>query len=122
MKTVLIYDDEVEILRLYEKILRNTNYRIITKCNADEANNDLEKYKPDLVITDVVMEGTDGFEVINLIRHKKLPTKVMVVSGGGRALDSNYCISLAKGLQVDDTILKPVDIDEFELRISRLLS
>ena len=64
-ETILIVDDEVEILELLELIITDkTGYRVVTSSNSLEVLEILGREKPDLLITDLRMPEVDGMELL----------------------------------------------------------
>ena len=64
-ETILIVDDEVEILELLELIITDkTGYRVLTSSNSLEVLEILRREKPDLLITDLRMPEVDGLELL----------------------------------------------------------
>ena len=86
-----------------------------------EALKILEKLKPALIITDIIMEGTDGFDII-LHTKKQIPeTKIIAISGGSSVGPERY-MDTAKSLGVDYTMIKPFSIDELKEAVEKLLN
>lgn len=119
-KTILVVDDEVEILNLVQKILTNGDYRIITAKNAEEAFIILEKEKADLILLDVMMPEVDGFEVCRRLkaeaRTKDIPVIMLTV------LATNSDIRKALDLGAMAYLIKPFDPDVLAKEIQNVLS
>jgi CheY-like chemotaxis protein len=62
-KTILIVDDEADVLLLLEKGLTNQGYSVISASNGEDAVIAAWSHQPDLIILDVLMPGMDGPEV-----------------------------------------------------------
>ena len=64
--TVLIVDDEIEAIRLFWRMLTATgrSYRVLTATSAEAALNILRRERPDVILMDLVMPGTDGFQLL----------------------------------------------------------
>jgi len=81
MKTVLIVDDELDIVEAVKAILEEERYKVITCGNGREALKCLEESKPDLAILDIMMPVMNGYETLKAIRQKpafeKLPILIM---------------------------------------------
>ena len=73
--TVLIVDDEESLRFLYAEELREEGFEPIVAENGKEAVRILEKFRPDLVILDIVMPVMDGMETLGRIisQYKDLP-------------------------------------------------
>jgi DNA-binding response OmpR family regulator len=81
MKTVLIVDDEVDIVEAVKAILEEERYKVVTCGNGREALKCLEDSTPDLAILDIMMPVMNGYETLKAIRQRtdfaKLPILVM---------------------------------------------
>jgi CheY-like chemotaxis protein len=80
----------------------------------------LENHYFDLVVADVVMPGADGLEVIAAAKRRYASTRIMVIYGGGHALDANYCLDVARKMGAHAALRKPFTALEFSdaLRIA----
>jgi CheY-like chemotaxis protein len=81
---ILIVDDEHFVRDLLVKILRKQGHDVRWAACAPEALALLETELPDLVITDVVMPGMDGFELLRRIKGSHPTVKVVVLTGFAR--------------------------------------
>jgi CheY-like chemotaxis protein len=81
MKTVLIVDDELDIVEAVKAILEEERYNVVTCGNGREALQRLSESHPDLAIVDIMMPVMNGYETIKAIRQRstfqKLPILVM---------------------------------------------
>jgi DNA-binding response OmpR family regulator len=81
MKTVLIVDDELDIVEAVRAILEEERYKVVTCGNGREALKCLEESKPDLAILDIMMPVMNGYETIKAIRQRtgfaELPILIM---------------------------------------------
>ena len=109
MKTILLVDDELEILKSLGEILTRFGYQVIAKQAAQEA---LASVKDgtviDLVITDYRMPGMDGLEFLNALRQMDPSVPVIMLTAYG-AVES-YLKSLSLG--VFEYVNKPIKAKE----------
>lgn len=70
MKTILIVDDEVEILRSLARVFFDTDYKVITATSAEEGLKLLEDEEINLIISDVKMPIMDGYEFLSIVKEK----------------------------------------------------
>ncbi|HYH95187.1 response regulator [Hyalangium sp.] len=70
MKTVLIVDDELDIVDAVKAILEEERYRVVTCGNGREALKCLQESKPDLAILDIMMPVMNGYETLKAIRQR----------------------------------------------------
>ena len=71
MATVLAVDDEEDILTIIRHNLEREGHRVLTAPNGDRALEIVREEKPDVVVLDVMMPGTDGWGVLNLIKAER---------------------------------------------------
>ena len=84
MKTLLLVDDEVEILRSLGEILCRFGYQVITRSDANSAMSVIrEGVMIDLVITDYRMPGMDGLEFTNLLKQFRPSVPVVMLTAYG---------------------------------------
>ena len=80
MKTILIIDDDQSQLDLMTEYFCGLDYNIIQTTDSDEALQLSKSVNPDLIITDMVMPGTGGREIIHQVKKtSKIP--IVAVSG-----------------------------------------
>lgn len=84
MLKVVIADDEEKICQLIKKLVdwESMDMTVIAAVyNGVEAMEAIEKYKPDVVISDIRMPGYDGLDVIRTVRQKGMKTEFIIISG-----------------------------------------
>lgn len=83
MKNILIVDDDPDVITLLQVLLKNNGYEVLTAHKEDEIYYQLEVYKPDLIIMDVLLSGADGRIICKKLKasdgFKHIP--VMMFSG-----------------------------------------
>ena len=81
--SVLVVDDEPDVLRLVQSILSEEGYEVIPAKSADAAIKAYEKLdqKPDLILTDVVMPGMSGPMLIDHLLQSEPELRVLFMSG-----------------------------------------
>jgi len=105
-KTILIADDEPDILEIVGYNLRNEGYTIHTAADGEEALEKARQFKPDLIILDVMMPRKTGMEVCRLLRINPAFRETLIIF----LTALNDELSHLKGLEygADDYISKPV--------------
>lgn len=118
--TILVADDDVEILALVTRHLRRKDATILEASDGEEALKTARREKPDLVVLDVMMPGMSGWEVCRAIREDAAlaGTGVIMLTGIGERL--NEMTSPLYG--ADDHLDKPFDFDELDQRVDALLA
>lgn len=117
MFRILVVDDDKHTRRLYQAVLENENYRVITAENGEEALDIMDSQHIDLAVVDIMMPKMDGYEFTKLLREAQNNLPILMVSAKQLPEDKK------KGFLVgtDDYMTKPVDEDEMLLRIKALL-
>ena len=106
-KTILIVDDEPDIVNLTDKFLKTQNYETIKCSNGKEALKIIEeKYKDiDLVLLDLMMPGLSGYKVLEQIKSNDLYKNIFVVLFTVKSFNED--IQKGKNLGADGYITKP---------------
>jgi DNA-binding response OmpR family regulator len=119
-KKVLIADDEPSIVAAIEFLLTQRGYDVYTAADGGEALRAIERVVPDLVVLDVMMPQTSGYEVCQTIRKRAewRHIKVLMLSAKGR--DAEVVKGVAMG--ADLYVTKPFSTRELMARIDGLLA
>ncbi|TMQ03211.1 MAG: response regulator [Deltaproteobacteria bacterium] len=80
-RTILVVDDEVDVLEMIETGLRAAGYRIYLADSGERAIELFERHPADLVICDIRMPGMDGITVITRLREHDPDLPVVVLTG-----------------------------------------
>ncbi len=115
--TVLIVDDEPDILELLEMALLRMGLEVRRASNVSEALQQLEKSDIDLCLTDMRMPDGDGLEVVRYISIKNLDIPVAVITAHGNA--ENAVAALKAG--AFDYLSKPVSLDQLRALVKSAL-
>jgi signal transduction histidine kinase/ActR/RegA family two-component response regulator len=112
---ILIVDDEPKAVTLLCNLLVPEGYRVLTAGSAAEALEVAAREMPDLVLLDVMMPGTDGFELCTQMRKNPRLAHLPIIML--TALDDRK--SLLRGIEVgaDDFLAKPFDSTELRIRL-----
>lgn len=90
---ILIVDDDAALRLTLQRMLAPGAFgRYIVECAQDggEAIEHIKARKPDLIITDIYMPVSDGFELINWMRAQSISVPVLAMSGSGSSAKSYY--------------------------------
>ena len=117
--SVLIIDDEVDILNLLALHLRLKNYIVYQASNGKEGIELAISEKPDIIIIDVMMPVMSGFEVCKKLKESIETANIPIIFLTARSTIDDKINGLGCG--ADDYIVKPFDFDELEMRIKRSL-
>ena len=117
---LLVVEDIPDILKLLQATLEFKGYRVITAREGNEALEAIEKERPALIITDILMPKMDGFSLVHQLRLNPETRDIPVVF-----LSATYVApedkTFALNLGVIRFIEKPVDFEKFLPTISSLL-
>ena len=114
---ILVVEDDRDLRELFSRTLQKNQYQPFPAKDADEALMILEKEYIDLIVTDVMMPGTDGFHFVKELRECRLEIPVLIITAKGEIADKKIGFSVG----ADDYMVKPIHLDEMLLRISALL-
>ena len=117
MVHVLVVEDDVKLNQIVCTSLNAAGYAAHGCLNAREAFDVLYSGSMDVIVSDIMMPGTDGFELVSHVRSvdKKIPILLMTAR--------DDMASKQRGFRsgIDDYMVKPIDVDELLLRIEALL-
>jgi DNA-binding response OmpR family regulator len=116
--TVLIADDEDDILDLLKYNLQKEGYNVVTARDGNAAL-ELARSKPDVIVLDVMMPGLDGFEVCKQLKRNADTRPIPVIFLSARKSDVDEVVGLELG--ADEYIVKPVSIAKLLARIRLVL-
>ncbi|HRI19888.1 MAG TPA: response regulator [Panacibacter sp.] len=115
---ILIAEDDPVMLSVIQHQLKKDNYKISANADARDALSALETFKPDLIITDILMPFTSGLELIGIVRTSGSKIPILVVS----AIDQEATVLEALSLGADDFITKPFKGKELSMMVKRLIT
>lgn len=107
-KSVLIIDDNQDLLQALSTTLKVQDYEVYEALSAEEAENLLGRQHVDVIITDIFMPERDGIQFIADLRRNgadKVP--IIAISGGGQGLTGSDALNLAASLGADAILYKP---------------
>lgn len=118
-ETILIADDDPDILKFVEVNLRLENFEIRTAADGEEALRVAIEDKPDLILLDVMMPKLDGFEVCQRLRSDPRTSNTSIIMLTAKSLSADKVVGLTTG--ADDYIIKPFDPLELVARVKSTL-
>ncbi|RPI05621.1 MAG: DNA-binding response regulator [Ignavibacteriae bacterium] len=117
-KTILVVDDEKDIVDLLSYNLNKEGLAVITARNGREAL-ERAKQKPDLMILDVMMPEMNGLQVIQELKKEKKTAVLPVLLLTAKGSETDEIVGLELG--ADDYIVKPVKIGKLIARVHAVL-
>ena len=117
MINILVLEDDEKLNYIVCSYLNDNSYRAISCKNAIEAFDKMQEETVDIIISDIMMPGMDGFEFAQEIRKqdKTIPILFMTARDDITSKQKGYHIG------IDDYMVKPIEMDELILRVSALL-
>ena len=117
MFKILVVEDDKELNKTVCSFLNNSGYNAVGCYDANEAYNALYGDMFDVIISDIMMPGVDGFEFAKTIRELNEEIPILFVT----ARDDISSKQRGFRIGVDDYMVKPVDFEELFLRVGALL-
>lgn len=117
MPKILIVEDNQDFNRAVSSFLSQHGHEVFSCYNANEAYDVLYEKTIDLIISDIMMPGTDGFEFASAVRETNKEIPILFVT----ARDDFMSKRIGYGVGIDDYMVKPIDLDELNLKIGALL-
>lgn len=117
--TILIADDEKTILSLLEAMLSDMNATLIKAENGEDAIQKAFLYKPDLIVTDIVMPRKNGFDVCREIRNNPETQQTPIILLSALGDEYNKITGFEEG--ADDYLVKPFNTEDLKSRCMTLL-
>lgn len=117
-KTILIVDDEADLVKVTTFRLKSLGYNVITGVNGQEALDLIKDKRPDLVLLDLRLPVMDGFEVCKIIKAdaglKDIPIVMFTAS-------TNKISEEAKEAGADGYLVKPFEQEQLTAILKRFL-
>ena len=115
---ILIVDDEPNIVLSLEFLMKQRGYETRVARDGDEALAEVERFRPDLVLLDVMLPGRDGFEVCQRLRAEGWSDlKIMMLTAKGRDVEIENGLALG----ADAYVTKPFATAELVERVGEML-
>jgi DNA-binding response OmpR family regulator len=118
MKTkILIVEDDPHILLGLEEVLKGDGFEVSVCNRGDQALDAVTRYRPALLVLDVMLPGLSGYDICKQVRAKKISTPILMLTAKGQELDKVVGLDLG----ADDYVTKPFGVRELLARIHALL-
>jgi two-component system, OmpR family, response regulator len=113
---ILIVEDTEAIRAAVRSALRDSGYEVLARVDGRELEADLNQFRPDLVVLDIMLPGRDGFQLLEVIRRSSSAGVVMLTARDGVP-------DRLRGLEggADDYVLKPFVLAELVARVGAVL-
>lgn len=117
MKTVLIIEDDMALLRGLIDNFEHAGFHVISASDGETGLDLALKEKPDLILLDIMLPLMNGYEVCQIIREEKLQMPIIMLTAKGEESD----IVLGLNIGADDYVTKPFGIRELLARAKAFL-
>jgi CheY-like chemotaxis protein len=120
LKKILIVDDQSEVARLLEIVLRQEGRQLHFAANGEEGLEVARHVSPDLVLLDIMMPGAvDGYEVARRLKKDPATAGAHILVLTAKVREQDRLEAIAAG--ADDYISKPFDVFDLKTRVDRIL-
>ena len=114
---LLLVEDSQQLNKAISTILKRNSFIVDSAYDGEEALLFIEQYQYDIIVLDVMMPKLNGFEVLKVIRDKKIETPVIMLTAKSTVEDKINGLDLG----ADDYLAKPFNTEELLARIRALL-
>ncbi len=121
MANILVIDDDEDICDLLQIVLTADGHQVALAEDGEKGIELYRKKKFDLIITDILMPNKDGINVIVDIINGGNRVPIIAISGGRRAISSDFNLQSAELLGVTATLKKPFTASEMRRTIKKIL-
>ena len=120
MQQIILVDDDDSLRKMLRINLEQLNYEVFEARGGEEAIKMFTPEHPDVLITDIIMPGKQGLDIIGIFRLKYPGLKIIAMSGAGRIVKTEYLkMALARG--ADAVLEKPFTTDALAATLKQLL-
>ena len=109
---VLVIDDSSMAVRVTVQLLKTAGYETEGLNGSERAIDRIRELQPDIVVSDVMMPGIDGFELLRMIRQEQNLADICVVMASAKAYEADR--NKAKRLGANGYIVKPFTMEKFD--------
>lgn len=117
MPSVLIIEDDADSRRAISGLFAKKNWKVLEAADGDIGVGLAVQHRPEMILCDLLMPRSNGFQVCRTIRQQLQPTKIIVVSGRDYPVDRANAIEAG----ADEYLLKPITWELLSEAIDRLL-
>jgi two-component system alkaline phosphatase synthesis response regulator PhoP len=118
-KTILIVDDELDLVETIRFPLELEGYTVLVSCNGEDALNQARREMPHLILLDVMLPKLDGYKVCRLLKFDEKYKHIPILMLTAKVQEKDK--AMGKDAGVDEYIGKPFDIDELVQKVKSYL-
>lgn len=114
---ILVVEDDATLRSLFCTVLTNHGYMAVPAASGEDALRLLDSQYIDLIISDLMMPGMDGCELIRMLRQNGYTLPILIITAKEGFEDKLMAFQAG----TDDYMVKPIDVNEMILRVGALL-
>ncbi len=122
VQTILVVDDDKDVLRLIEQVLQTKKYKVVTARSGREALAKVREVVPDMVITDGMLPEVHGFEICRQLKTSERFRHIPVILMSGVHTGWRFAADVKEKYGADEYLEKPFDTSDFLRRVEGLLN
>jgi two-component system phosphate regulon response regulator PhoB len=119
MKSILLVEDEKDIVDLIEYHLKQSGFSVITALDGPSGLELARKRRPSLIILDLMLPGMDGKDICRILKSNPLTTSIPILMLTAKVEEVDRIVGLELG--ADDYVTKPFSPRELVLRVKAIL-
>lgn len=120
MAKILLVEDDEAVRDMLTQMLTRAKHVVAGAIDGEDALKVLKEFKPDILVTDIIMPKKSGTELIEEVKKNLPDLEIIAISGGGRSDPIGY-LDLSEELGASVSFAKPVDNQALLVSIDLLL-
>ncbi len=117
MARLVVIDDEIDLCELIRRMFLDQGHDVVYFTDEDEALAWLRQENADLLIVDIQLKRKTGIDILRHVHDLDFRPKVIIITAYPSIRTAKEAVSLG----ASDYLIKPVDIDELERKVNRIL-
>ncbi|MFT5534839.1 MAG: CheY-like chemotaxis protein [Burkholderiaceae bacterium] len=122
MAHILVVEDDLQFREMLVHMLKKDGHEVTMASDGMEAMQLLGTLQPDLILTDILMPHMDGVEIILALSQRSSNIPIIAMSGGRRAISSEFNLESASLLGVKAVLAKPFSHADLRREIGAMLA
>lgn len=119
-KTILVVDDEVDLVKTIQFSLEVEGYTVLASNNGEDALSQARKESPDLILLDIMLPKLDGYKVCRLLKFDERYKHIPILMLTAKTQEKDKILGMETG--ADEYITKPFDMDVLMEKVKSYLN